>query len=230
MAVPRRRPTSAERRGISVIVGPAVCLPPRLVRGFCVSGRRNPICLSSPSNPPIGCRSTGTAHIPPTSGGGLPPRHRGRRLGGRQRRLRVPGETYVTGIWRSRRGSSRPRLRRSASLDGDRPAQGDHFEVLLGLLKIMLADAECRARLHHNGWPRRVGRSPPRPSSMAPGSRRTQRSHRCRTSLLRLMKRRSGKCCSQIIDDHPSEFAGLSPDEVTNEDVHAACREAAASN
>ena len=51
--------------------------------------------------------------------------------------VETSGDTYVTGVWRGRNGAYRGRALRVPSQFGEQvQRKADHFEVLLGLLKV----------------------------------------------------------------------------------------------
>lgn len=142
------------------------------------------------------------------------------------------GETYVTGIWRGRDAAYRGRaIAVPPHFDETVQRKADHFEVLLGLLKIMLADAEA-PRPTSPQWLAKASWAIALAEAILDGARGPEADAALPPLphvIASIDETQVREMLPQIIDDHPSEFAGLSPDEVTNEDVHAACREAAAS-
>jgi hypothetical protein len=140
------------------------------------------------------------------------------------------GETYVTGIW----------LGTDAAYSGDAvpvPSHFDetiqrkaaHFEVLFGLLKIVVADQAAQRRTDAY-WLARANAALAKADAIIEDARdpdepagAPRRVH----ILAQLQEDRIRDQIGTIIETDP-EFASLTPDQVTDGDIHNACVSVAA--
>lgn len=141
------------------------------------------------------------------------------------------GETYVTGIW----------LGADAAYSGETipvPSQFDetiqrkaaHFEVLFGLLKIVVADQVAQRRTDAY-WLARASAAVAKAEAILAGARDPDEpvvAPRPRHVLAELQEDRVRDQIAAIIETDP-EFASLTADNVADDDLHGACRSVAAS-
>lgn len=139
------------------------------------------------------------------------------------------GENYVTGIWEgvdaAYRGSAIPVPSHFEETIQRRAA---HFELLLGLLKMMVADAIAR-RASPAGWVERASWAVACGEAILAGAREPDTpvgppkpSH----VLAWLCEDRVRDQITAILETDP-EFGGVSADDVTDNDVRTACLTAA---
>ncbi len=135
------------------------------------------------------------------------------------------GETYVTGIW----------LGADAAYSGDAvpvPSHFDetiqrkaaHFEVLFGLLKIVVAD-QAAQRQTDAYWLARANAAVAKAEAIIEGARDPDEpvtAPRPRHVLAQLQEDRVRDQIAAIVETDP-EFAGLTADAVSNADIHSAC-------
>lgn len=140
------------------------------------------------------------------------------------------GETYVTGIW----------LGADAACSGETipvPSQFDetiqrkaaHFEVLFGLLKIVVADQVAQRRTDAY-WLARASAAVAKAEAILAGARDPDEpvvAPRPRHVLAELQEDRVRDQIAAIIETDP-EFASLTPDAVSDADIHTACVSVAA--
>ncbi len=141
------------------------------------------------------------------------------------------GETYVTGIW----------LGADAAYSGDTvpvPSHFDetiqrkaaHFEVLFGLLKIVIAD-QVAQRQTDPYWLARANAAVGKAEAILAGARDPDESVPALSPchlLAQLQEDRVRDQIAAIIETDP-EFAHLTADAVSDGDIHAACVSVAAS-
>ncbi|MBN9362822.1 MULTISPECIES: hypothetical protein [unclassified Devosia] len=141
------------------------------------------------------------------------------------------GETYVTGICDGAEAAYRgPAIPVPPHFGEAVQRQAAHFELMLGLLKIMVSDAKARRTtapewFAKSEWAIALGeaildgaRGPDRPADLP----------RSRHVLAELQEDRVRDGIPEILASD-ERFAGLTPDSVTDADIHAACLAVAAS-
>lgn len=139
-------------------------------------------------------------------------------------------ETYVTGIW----------LGADAAYSGEAvpvPSHFDeiiqrkaaHFEVLFGLLKIVVADQTAERRTDAY-WLARANAAVAKAEAILAGARDPDEpiaAPRPCHVLAQLQEDRVRDQIASIIETDP-DFAGLTPNAMSDDDVHAACLSVAA--
>jgi hypothetical protein len=140
------------------------------------------------------------------------------------------GETYVTGIWlgadTAYSGESVPV---PSHFDETIQRKAAHFEVLLGLLKIVIADQIAQRRTDAY-WLARASTAVAKADAIVAGARNPDEpsaAPRPCHVLARLEEDRVRDQIAAIIETDP-DFATLAPDAVSDDDVHAACLSVAA--
>ncbi|RWY78480.1 hypothetical protein EHI44_32450 [Rhizobium leguminosarum] len=135
------------------------------------------------------------------------------------------GEIHVTGIWDGAHAAyAGPLVQIPPQFDEPVQRRARHFELLLGLLKMLFDDVRAARPpsldwLDRSAWAIARGEAilagdpdpeepvdPPKPSHV----------------LVRLQEKRVRDAITAVLDVDPS-FAGLAPEAVTEDEVHAAC-------
>ncbi|SDH00803.1 hypothetical protein [Pelagibacterium luteolum] len=135
------------------------------------------------------------------------------------------GETYVTGIWSGTDAAySAPAIAVPSHFEETIHRKAAHFELLLGLLKMMVADAVAR-RASPEGWVERASWAVGCGEAILAGARDPDApvvlpkpSH----VLAWLSEERVHDQITAILETDPV-FAGVSVGDVTDDDVHTAC-------
>ncbi len=141
------------------------------------------------------------------------------------------GETYVTGIWLGADAAySGETVPTPSHFDEAIQRKAAHFEVLFGLLKIVVADqiAERRTDAY---WLVRANAAVAKAEAILAGARDPGEpvvAPRPGHILAQLREDRVHDQIGSIIETD-SDFAGLTADVVSDDDVHAACLSVAAS-
>jgi hypothetical protein len=141
------------------------------------------------------------------------------------------GETYVTGIWLGADAAySGEAVPVPSHFDETIQRKAAHFEVLFGLLKIVVADqiAERRTDAY---WLARANAAVAKAEAILAGARDPDEpvvAPRPGHILAQLREDRVHDQIGSIIETD-SDFAGLTADVVSDDDVHAACLSVAAS-
>lgn len=141
------------------------------------------------------------------------------------------GETYVTGIW----------LGADAAYSGDTvpvPSHFDetiqrkavHFEVLFGLLKIVVADQVAQRRTDAY-WLARASAAVAKAEAIIEGARDPNEPVAAPRPVHILAQLQEDRVRDQIVAivETDAEFAGLTADAVPDADIHSACVSVAAS-
>lgn len=132
------------------------------------------------------------------------------------------GETFVTGAWEGEDAAySGPPLQLPSHYDETLQRKADHFEVLLGLVKVRGSAHDAAARTY---WRERAALAAAKAEAILAGARHpdatatTPRVH----TLLCFDEAEVRAAVAEVIaaDD---ALATLRPDNVTDDDVHAAC-------
>lgn len=142
-----------------------------------------------------------------------------------KRDYEASGEIHVTGIWRRHTpGTSGQAVRIESQFDEDVQRRARHFEILLGVLKILADDADA-ARSPSPDWLARANLAITRGKAILAGqpdpdgsANLPVRSH----VLARLHESRVRDAVAAILDIDP-DFAGMLCDQVTDDDIHSAC-------
>ncbi|MBB2842093.1 UNVERIFIED_ORG: hypothetical protein GGE64_005882 [Rhizobium etli] len=135
------------------------------------------------------------------------------------------GETYVTGIWEGADaaycGSAIPI---PSQFRGITERKAGHFEILLGILKIVVTDVQA-GRSTSSDWMAKTAWAISRSEAILAGAPDPHRSvdlPKPHHVLAILREDRVRAAIAAILKvDH--DFGGLSPDAVTDEEIHAAC-------
>lgn len=140
------------------------------------------------------------------------------------------GETYVIGIWLGANAAySGAPVPVPSHFDETIQRKAAHFEVMFGLLKIVIADqiAERRTDAY---WLARANAAVARAEAILAGARDPDEPVAapwpCHV-LAQLQEDRVRHQIAAIIETDP-DFEGLTPDAVSDDDVHAACLSVAA--
>jgi hypothetical protein len=138
------------------------------------------------------------------------------------------GETYVTGIWLGAAYSGAP-VAVPSHFDETMQRKAAHFEVLFGLLKIVIAD-QISERRTNAYWLARANAAVAKAEAILAGARdpneHVAAPRPCHV-LAKLLEDRVREQIASIIETDP-DFAGVTPDTVADDDVHAACLSVAA--
>lgn len=137
------------------------------------------------------------------------------------------GETYVTGIWLGAEAAySGETVPVPSHFDETIQRKAAHFEVLFGLLKIVVADqiAERRTDAY---WLARANAAVAKAEAILAGARDPITAPRPCHVLAQLAEDRVRDQIAAIIETDPA-FASLAPDAVSDRDIHAACLSVAA--
>ncbi|MBB4574577.1 hypothetical protein [Rhizobium lentis] len=137
----------------------------------------------------------------------------------------TPGEIHVTGIWEGAdaayRGSAIPV---PSQFRGMTERKTVHCEILLGILKIVVSDAQA-GRSTSADWMVKAASATSRSEAIlagAPDSHRSVDLPEPYHVLAFLREDRVRAAIAAILQvDH--DFGGLAPDAVTDEEIHAAC-------
>lgn len=139
-------------------------------------------------------------------------------------------ETYVTGIWLGADAAySGAPVAVPSHFDETIQRKAAHFEVLFGLLKIVVADqiAEQRTDAY---WLARANAALAKADAILAGARDPDEpvaGPRPSHVLAQLQEDRVRNHIASIVDTDP-DFVSLTPDAVSDDDVHAACLSVAA--
>ena len=140
------------------------------------------------------------------------------------------GETYVTGIWLGADAAySGETVAVSSHFDETIQRKAAHFEVLFGLLKIVVADQAAQRRTDAY-WLARANAAVAKAEAIIEGARDPDEpvpAPRPSHILAQLQEDRVRDQIASIIETDP-DFGGLRPDGVSDDDVHAACLSVAA--
>jgi hypothetical protein len=141
------------------------------------------------------------------------------------------GETYVTGIWLGADAAySGETVPIPSHFDETVQRKAAHFEVLFGLLKIVVAD-EVAQRRTDAYWLARANAAIAKAEAIIEGARDPDEpvtAPRASHILAQIQEDRVRDQIASIVETDP-EFASLSPGAVSDDDIHAACRSVAAS-
>lgn len=141
------------------------------------------------------------------------------------------GETYVTGIWLGAEAAySGETVQVPSHFDETIQRKAAHFEVLFGLLKIVIADQVAQRRTDAY-WLARASTAVAKADAILAGARDPDdpiAAPRPCHVLAQLAEDRVRDQIAAIIETDP-EFAGLAPEAVSEDDIHAACLTVAAS-
>jgi hypothetical protein len=139
------------------------------------------------------------------------------------------GETHVTGAWEGRDCAySGPSLLVPSHFDETVQPKADHFEVLLGLVKVLGSAHDAASRAY---WGDRAALAVAKAEAILAGARdpdATAVSPRIHT-LLWFDESEVRTTISEVIAGDDA-FARLPPDSVTDDDIHAACVAVAAAS
>ncbi|MBB5754695.1 hypothetical protein [Prosthecomicrobium pneumaticum] len=140
------------------------------------------------------------------------------------------GETYVTGIWLGADAAySGETVPVPSHFDETIHRKAAHFEVLFGLLKIFVADQRAERRTDAY-WLARANAAIAKAEAILAGARDPDEpvaAPRPYHVLAQLQEDRVRDQIASIIEtDH--DFEGLTPNAVSDDDVHAACLSVAA--
>lgn len=142
------------------------------------------------------------------------------------------GETYVTGIWSGADAAYRgDAIIVPPHLDETVQRKADHFELLLGLLKIIVADAQAN-RPTAPEWLARANWAIALAHAILDGARGPTSEDdvpRLPHVIAAIDEARVRQMLPGIVHDHRAEFGELRADDVSEEDIHSACKEIAAS-
>lgn len=140
------------------------------------------------------------------------------------------GETYITGIWlgadSAYSGESVPT---PSHFDETIQRKAAHFEVLFGLLKIVIADQAAQRRTDVY-WLARANAAVAKADAILAGARDPDEpvaAPRPCHVLAQLQEDRVRDQIAAIIETDP-DFASFAPDAVSDGDIHAACLSVAA--
>lgn len=140
------------------------------------------------------------------------------------------GETYITGIWlgadSAYSGESVPT---PSHFDETIQRKAAHFEVLFGLLKIVIADQVAQRRTDVY-WLARANAAVAKAEAILAGARDPDEpvaAPRPCHVLAQLQEDRVRDQIAAIIETDP-DFASFAPDAVSDGDIHAACLSVAA--
>ncbi len=141
------------------------------------------------------------------------------------------GETYVTGIWLGADAAcSGAAVAVPSHFDETIQRKAAHFEVLFGLLKIVVADQTAQRRTD-TYWLARATAAIAKANAIIDGARdpvEPVAAPRPSHVLAQLQEDRVRDHIGAIIETDP-KFANLPADAVSDDDVHAACLSVAAS-
>lgn len=135
------------------------------------------------------------------------------------------GEIHVTGIWDGADTAySRPPIQIPSQFEEAVSRRAYHFEILLGLLKILFDDVRV-ARPPAHDWLARSARAIARGEAILAGEPDPEEpvdlpkpSH----VLIRLQEEGVRKAITAVLEVDPS-FKAVQPEAVTDDEVHAAC-------
>ncbi len=140
------------------------------------------------------------------------------------------GETYVTGIWLGADAAySGETVPVPSHFDETIQRKAAHFEVLFGLLKIVIAD-QIAERWTDAYWLARATAAIAKAEAILAGARDPDEpvaASRPSHVLAQLQEDRVRDQVSAIIETDP-DFASLTPEAVSDGDIHAACLSVAA--
>ena len=139
------------------------------------------------------------------------------------------GETYVTGIWLGDDAYSGADVQVPSHFDETIQRKAVHFEVLFGLLKIVLADVVSQ-RPTDAYWLARASAAVAKAEAIHSGARDPDEPvapPRPFHVLAQLQEDRVRDQIASIIETDP-DFAGLSPNAVSDRDIRDACLSVAA--
>ncbi|MDT3687490.1 MAG: hypothetical protein RO009_20885 [Pseudorhodoplanes sp.] len=134
------------------------------------------------------------------------------------------GETYVTGIWLGADAYSGETVPVPSHFDETVQRKAAHFEVLFGLLKIVVAD-QVTQRGTDAYWLARANAAVAKAEAIIEGARDPDEpvtAPRPRHVLAQLQEDRVRDQTAAIVETDP-EFASLSLHAVSDGDIHAAC-------
>jgi hypothetical protein len=140
------------------------------------------------------------------------------------------GETYVTGIWLGADAAySGATVSIPSHFDETIQRKAAHFEVLFGLLKIVVAD-QIAERRTDTYWLARANAAVAKAKAILVGARDPDEpiaAPRPCHVLAQLQEDRVRDQIASIIETDP-DFAGLTPNAASDDDVHTACLSVAA--
>lgn len=140
------------------------------------------------------------------------------------------GETYVTGIWLGADAAySGKTVPVPSHFDETIQRKAVHFELLFGLLKIVIADQVAERRTHAY-WLARANAAVAKAEAILASARDPDEpvaAPRPCHVLAQLQEDRVRDQIASIIETDP-DFASLTPDAVSDGDIHAACLSVAA--
>jgi hypothetical protein len=142
------------------------------------------------------------------------------------------GETYVTGIWSGAEAAYRgDAITVPPHFDETVQRKADHFELLLGLLKIVVADAQA-SRPTAPAWLAKASWAIALAEAILDGARGPT-SEDDAPPLPHVIgvidETRVREMLPSIVHDHRAEFGDLRADDVSEGDIHSACKKVAAS-
>ncbi|MGE3874348.1 MAG: hypothetical protein AB7F74_15460 [Parvibaculaceae bacterium] len=142
------------------------------------------------------------------------------------------GETYVTGIWSGAKAPYRgDAITVPPHFDETIQRKADHFELLLGLLKIVVADARA-SRPTEPKWLAKANWAIALAEAIFEGARgplSEEDAPPLPHVIAVIDETRVREMLPGIVHDHHAEFGELRADDVREEDIHSACRQVAAS-
>lgn len=142
------------------------------------------------------------------------------------------GETYVTGIWSGADAAYRgDTITVPPHFDETVQRKADHFELLLGLLKIIVADAQAN-RPTTPEWLTKANWAIALAHAILDGARgptSEDDAPRLPHVIAAIDEARVREMLPGIVHDHRAEFGDLRADDVSDQDIHLACKETAAS-
>lgn len=152
----------------------------------------------------------------------MPPCHRRRDWEGEKLDYECAGETYVTGIWAGADSAySASAIAVPSHFEETIQRKAAHFELMLGLLKMMVADAVAR-RASPEGWVERASWAVACGEAIIAGAREPDApaglpkpSH----VLAWLCETRVRDQIAAILETDP-DFDGVSVADVTDDDIH----------
>lgn len=140
------------------------------------------------------------------------------------------GETYVTGIWLGADAAySGAAVAVPSHFDATIQRKAAHFEVLFGLLKIVVADQAAQRRTDAY-WLARANAAVAKAEAIIEGARDPDEPVAPPRPVHILAQLQEDRVRDQItaITETDPEFASLTPNAVSDDDVHAACLSVAA--
>ncbi|MBY3060311.1 hypothetical protein HF263_30355 [Rhizobium leguminosarum] len=146
---------------------------------------------------------------------------------GAKRDNEATGGTYVTGAWEEADSAYRSRsLRVPSHFDETVQRKADHFEVLLGLVKVLSGVDDAKRSAY---WARRAASAAAKAEAIPAGARDPDPdAAAARPYVLLLFDEREVRSTIGEIIAHDGVLTTLPADAIDDDDIHAACVEVAA--